>query len=141
MERRSNLLTYSELAKLHTFTERFNYLALGNLVGAETFGYDRYLNQVLYHSKAWRDIRDYVITRDLGCDLGIEEMPIRGRIIIHHMNPVLKVQISEHSKDILDPEFLVCVSHETHNAIHYGSLPPKAETWSERTPNDTIPWR
>lgn len=133
--------SYTELLKLPTFKERFTYLDLTGMVGEATFGYDRYLNQILYHSRMWKDIRRFVIARDLGCDLGCEDMPIPGKILIHHMNPIDKLDISERSSLVIDPEYLICVSHETHNALHYGTLPPKADPWVERKPNDTIPWR
>ena len=134
-------LNYTELSKLKTFEERFRYLQLCGEVGAETFGFERYLNQRFYKSAEWKRVRDEVILRDNGCDLGLEGHDICGRILIHHMNPIAVTDI-EHCTDILlNPEYLVTVSHNTHNAIHYGdeSLLVKAPT--ERKPNDTCPWK
>lgn len=133
--------TYEELAKLKTFEERFNYLKLGGTVGLQTFGYDRYLNQQFYRSAEWKRIRDQVIVRDNGCDLGVEGHTIFGRLLIHHMNPVTIDDVVSRSKILLDPDFLVCVCELTHNAIHYSdeSLLPSPPI--ERLPNDTCPWR
>lgn len=135
------LRCYKELIRLPTFEERFKYLQLHGTVGAETFGYDRYLNQMLYHSDNWKDIRQIVIIRDNGCDLGCEDRPLYSRIIIHHMNPITLEDITSNSKYLLDPNYLVVTSITTHNAIHYGdeSLLPKGPV--ERRPNDTCPWR
>ena len=133
---------YSELIKLPTFEERFQYLRLNGSVGQETYGFDRYFNQNFYQrSPKWRSIRDYVIIRDCGCDLGVEGYDIRGRIIVHHMNPITFEDIERESEFLLDPEYLICTTHNTHNAIHYGdeSLLPRLPI--ERTPNDTCPWR
>ncbi len=134
--------TYSELIKLNTFDERYNYLKLDGSVGIDTFGFDRYLNQDFYRSILWKNIRNHVIARDMGCDLGIPGLEIPDKIIVHHMNPIELKDLKNDSRYILDPEYLICVSHKTHNAIHYGlnhkddiSLP------MERTPNDTCPWR
>ncbi len=133
--------TYSELSGFQTFEERFKYLKLDGRVGEDTFGFDRYLNQRFYHSREWRAIRDYVISRDIGCDLGLPGYEIYGRIYIHHMNPIRAKDIEEFSKKLVDPEFLICVTHDTHNAIHYGDegLLPTAPV--ERRPNDTCPWK
>lgn len=133
--------TFSELSRYLTFEERFNYLRLDGQVANQTFGFDRYLNQQLYHSVEWRRVRDIVIVRDLGCDLGDPNHPIGGQIIIHHMNPVTKSQIEHSDPIIFDPEYLITTCHNTHNAIHYGDegLLPKAPV--ERRPNDTCPWR
>lgn len=135
------LRTYSELVKMPTFEERYEYLRLDGTVSAETFGSDRYLNQLFYTSAEWRRIRDAVIIRDNGCDLGVEGYDIPKGIIIHHMNPIALEDILRHSATLIDPEFLICVSHNTHNAIHYGSaaLLPKGPV--ERIQNDTCPWR
>lgn len=133
--------TYSELIQLPTFTERFDYLKLDGQVGVETFGYDRYLNQRFYHSSEWRSIRDYVITRDLGCDLGVEGYEIYGKIYIHHMNPITQKDIVHSNADLLDPEFLICTTHNTHNAIHYGDASLLITEPVERRPNDTCPWK
>ena len=136
-----NIRTYSELSKLKTFKERFTYLCLNGFVGKETFGFDRYLNQVFYKSAKWRSIRDFVIVRDNGCDLGIEGREIYGKIIIHHMNPITIQDIEQESDFLLDPEFLISTVHETHNAIHYGDENLLILAPIERKPNDTCPWR
>lgn len=133
--------TYSELIKLPTFKERFNYLQLGGSVGKETFGFDRYINQKFYKSREWKQIRDYVITRDNGCDLAAEGYDIHGRIYIHHMNPILAKDIVDQSEFLLDPEYLISVTHNTHNAIHYGDEGLLITEPIERTPNDTCPWK
>lgn len=133
--------TYSELITLPTFEERYRYLRLGGRVGEETFGFDRYLNQIFYTSKEWRDVRDFVIVRDGGCDLGMPDREIFGKILVHHMNPIRQEDILRRSKWLLDPEYLISTIKNTHDAIHYGDeslliLPP-----IERTKNDTCPWR
>lgn len=133
--------TYSELITLPTFEERYRYLRLGGRVGEDTFGFDRYLNQAFYQTEEWRSVRDYVIVRDGGCDLGIEDREIRERILVHHMNPITKEDILRRTEYLLDPEYLICTIKNTHDAIHYGDeslllLPPV-----ERTRNDTCPWR
>ncbi len=133
--------SYSELIRLPTFEERYLYLRLGNVVGATTFGFERIFNQRFYNSKQWKSFRDQVILRDNGCDLGVEGYELRGRILIHHMNPITMEDIERQSEQLLNPEFLICVSHATHQAIHYGDADqlPKAPT--ERRKNDTCPWR
>lgn len=133
--------TYSELRTYKTFIDRYNYLKLRGSVGMETFGYDRYLNQVLYRSRRWRRTRDGIILRDNGCDLGVEGYDIYDKIIIHHMNPLTIEDIEDDADEIYDPEFLISVSFNTHQAIHYGdeSLLPKEPI--ERKPYDTCPWR
>ena len=136
-----SIKTYSELSKLTTFEERYNYLRLNGLVGKETFGFDRYLNQVFYRSSKWRSIRDFVIVRDNGCDLGIEGREIHGRIIIHHMNPITIQDITQQTEFLLDPEFLISTAHETHNAIHYGDTNLLTQESLERNRNDTCPCR
>lgn len=136
-----SIKTYSELSKLATFEERYSYLRLNGFVGKETFGFDRYLNQVFYKSSKWRSIRDFVIIRDNGCDLGIEGREIHGRIIIHHMNPITIQDITQQSEFLLDPEFLISTIHETHNAIHYGDANLLIREPVERQRNDTCPWR
>lgn len=136
-----NIRRYSELITLPTFKERYEYLRLGGQVGVETFGFDRYLNQVFYKSKEWRSIRDYVITRDNGCDLGIEGREIPGRILIHHMNPITVEDILERSEFLLDPEYLISTIKITHDAIHYGDDSLLLTEPIERTKNDTCPWR
>lgn len=133
---------YSELIKLPTFEERFQYLKLDGTVGASTFGFDRYLNQVFYRSPEWKKLRNEIILRDNGCDLGMEGYEIHGQpIIIHHMNPITAEEIEHRDSTIFDPEFLITTVLNTHNAIHYGdeSLLPKKPVM--RTPNDTCPWR
>ena len=136
-----NIRTYSDLSKLTTFEDRYNYLRLNGFVGQETFGFDRYLNQVFYKSAKWRSVRDFVIIRDNGCDLGIEGREIYGKIIIHHMNPITIQDIEQESDFLLDPEFLISTVHETHNAIHYGDENLLIRMPIERKPNDTCPWR
>ena len=133
--------TYSELVCLSTFEERFRYLCLSGSVGKETFGFERYLNQRFYRSAEWKRIRREVILRDNGCDLGIPDRVIYGKIHIHHMNPVSREDILAQSELLLNPEYLVCVSHETHNAIHYGDENLLLTVPPERKPNDTCPWR
>ena len=136
-----SIKTYSELLTIHTFKERYEYLRLRGIVGEETFGFDRYLNQVFYKSSEWLNIRDYVIVRDNGCDLGIEGREIFNNIIIHHMNPIRVEDITNRNPDILNPEYLICVSHATHNAIHYGDANQLNLSPIGRTPNDTCPWK
>lgn len=133
--------TYSELIKLPTFKERFEYLSLKGCVGKETFGWERYINQAFYRSKEWKDVRNFVIVRDCGCDLGIPGREIPDRILIHHMNPILPKDIVLSNDFILDPEYLICTSHNTHEAIHYGSEDLLISEPVERTPNDICPWR
>lgn len=134
--------TYDELIKYQTFLQRFNYLKLGDKIGKETFGYDRYLNQRFYKTPEWKKLRDEIIIRDDGCDLGHPDFPIYGRIIIHHMNPLTKDDIIHSTEYLLDPKYLICVSHDTHNAIHYGSSDLLLiDEPVIRKPNDTCPWR
>lgn len=133
--------TYSELILLPTFLERFEYLKLGGQVGRETFGFERYLNQKFYHSGEWRSIRDYIITRDLGCDLACEGYEIHGRIYIHHMNPIDVRDIRNATEYLTNPEFLICTTHDTHNAIHYGDSDLLVMEPVERRPYDTCPWK
>ena len=137
----TSIRTYSELIQLPTFEERFNYLRLDGVVGKDTFGFDRYLNQQFYRSSEWKRIRNQVIVRDNGCDLGIDDYEIHGRILIHHMNPI-SIEDLQHMSDLLmNPECLICVSHRTHNAIHYGDERLIVTAPIERTQNDTCPWR
>ena len=133
--------TYSELITLSTFKERYEYLKLGGRVGEDTFGWDRYLNQIFYKSKEWNRIRDQVIFRDLGCDLALEGFEIHGRILIHHMNPISKSDILDRSEFLLNPEYLICTTKATHDAIHYGDLDSLHNEPVIRTKNDTCPWR
>lgn len=133
--------TYSELSKLKTFKERYEYLRLGGTVGADTFGFDRYLNQIFYRSMEWKSIRDFVIVRDNGCDLGIEGREIYGKILIHHMNPISAEDILKRSDLLLNPEYLISTILTTHNAIHYGDVNMLIDAPAERRKNDTCPWR
>lgn len=137
----TNIKTYSELITLPTFEERFKYLQLKGVVGKDTFGFDRYLNQRFYRSAEWKRIRDQVIVRDNGCDLGIEDRIIYGRILIHHMNPITDRDILHATDILLNPEYLICVTHATHNAIHYGDEDLLVLGPVVRTKNDTCPWK
>ena len=132
---------YSELIKLPTFKERFEYLKLDGRVGEETFGYDRYLNQAFYHSDEWQSIRNRVILRDEGCDLGMMDHELYGKIYIHHMNPISADDIIHASDYLTNPEYLICCSHNTHNAIHYGDETLLITAPVERTPFDMCPWK
>lgn len=138
--------TYSQLIQLPTFKERFEYLALGARVGEDTFGVERYLNQQFYRSKEWRQARNPIMVRDsLGgdypCDLAHPDRPIRGRVIIHHLNPITIEDIETCSRFLLDPEFLVCISEVTHNAVHFGDYNLIPQDYVPRRQNDTCPWR
>lgn len=137
----TTIKTYSELVTLPTFEQRYQYLRLGGTVGVETFGFDRYLNQTFYKTKEWLSIRDKVIVRDCGCDLGIPDREIGGRILVHHMNPITMEDILRRSKYLLDPEYLICTMKSTHDAIHYGDSSLLITEPIERTLNDTCPWR
>lgn len=137
----STVKRYSELRRIHDFEGRYDYLRLDGAVGQATFGFDRFINQQFYRSTQWKHVRNVVIARDLGCDLGIEGYEIHDRVYIHHMNPMTPEQIEHGDADILDPEYLVCVTHRTHNAIHYGDKKLLSLPFVERTRNDTIPWR
>lgn len=136
-----NIRTYSELITLSTFEERYEYLRIGGKVGEETFGFDRYLNQAFYKSKEWLAIRDKVIVRDNGCDLGVEGREINGKILIHHMNPITVKDILERSDFLLNPEYLISTVKNTHDAIHYGDDSLLVKDPIERRKNDTCPWR
>lgn len=136
-----SIRTYSELIKIPTFKERFEYLRLDGKVGEETFGFDRYLNQIFYKSPEWKAARDFVIIRDQGCDLAMEGHEIFGRILVHHMNPIRIEDIVNRSKYLLDPEYLICTIKNTHDAIHYGDGSLLITGLIERTKNDTCPWR
>lgn len=135
--------TYTELIQLPTFEERYRYLRLGGRVGEDTFGFDRYLNQLFYTSDEWREIRDYVIVRDNGCDLGIpgRDIPEGIPILIHHMNPIAVRDILDRSDYLLNPEYLICTMKRTHDAIHYGNESSLLTIPPERTQFDTCPWR
>lgn len=133
--------TYSELIQFPTFEERFAYLKLDGRVAEETFGFDRWMNQKFYHSSEWKRVRDQVIVRDLGCDLASEGYDIYGLIIIHHMNPVKLTDLVELVPEVYNPDYLICTTRRTHNAIHYGDerlLPPPV---IQRSRFDTCPWR
>lgn len=132
--------TYSEFAKLDNFMDRFEYLKLSGVVGAETFGFDRYLNQALYSSPEWKKSRRNTVLRDNGCDLGLEDYPL-NRALVHHMNPITLEQIENRDPIIFDEEFLITVSHNTHNAIHYGDQTLLPKPLIERRPGDTLLWR
>lgn len=136
-----SIKTYSELITLPTFEERYRYLRLNGRVGEETFGFDRWLNQRFYKDSEWLRIRDEVIIRDNGCDLGIPGREIYSQIIIHHMNPIRKEDILQRSKYLLDPEYLICTIKNTHDAIHYSDENLLLKGPIERKPNDTCPWR
>lgn len=141
MMKRTIIRTYSELIALPTFEERYQYLRLGGRVGEETFGFDRYLNQMFYKSDEWLSIRDQVIARDNGCDLGIPGREINRRILIHHMNPITVKDILDRSEFLLNPEYLICTVKNTHDAIHFGDENLLIKDPIERTKNDTCPWR
>lgn len=138
---KSKLRTYSELKQLKTFEERYEYLKLEGQVGADTFGFDRYLNQVFYKSPEWQSVRNEVIVRDHGCDLGIEGREIHTKILVHHMNPITKEDILQRSDILLNPEYLITTVKRTHDAIHYGDADTLIKDPIERTANDTCPWR
>ena len=133
--------TYSELIQLPTFEERYQYLRLNGAVGKETFGFDRYIYESFLHSREWKEFRRYIIIRDNGCDLGIEDRQIQGLITIHHLNPITLEDVIERSEYLLNPEYAISTSDNTHKAIHYGDdklliIPPV-----ERAVNDTCPWK
>ena len=136
-----NERTYSELIQFSTFEERFKYLSLDGQVGEETYGFDRWMNQAFYRSSEWKQIRNHVIVRDSGCDLGILGREIRERIIVHHMNPIMVHDIQFATEYLLNPEFLICTTHNTHQAIHYGDERLLISEPIVRTPNDTCPWK
>ena len=136
-----SIRTYSELITITTFEERFEYLQLKGSVGKDTFGYDRYLNQVLYHSPEWKRLRNQIIIRDGGCDLACDGYDIYGKVLIHHLNPITVEDVLARSRKVFDPDNLVCVSHSTHNAIHYGDVDLLVTGPIIRTKNDTCPWR
>jgi hypothetical protein len=133
--------TYRDLYKLVTFKERYKYLQLGGVVGEDTFGFDRFINQTFYKSREWKSIRDFVIIRDNGCDLGVEGYEIHGKILIHHINPISQKDIEMQSEFLLNPEYLISTTHATHNAIHYGDESLLVRAPIERNKNDTCPWR
>lgn len=132
--------TFSELRQIESFEDRYRYLALRGEVGADTFGFDRYMNQQFYASREWKRIRQVVIARDNGCDMAVPGFEIYDRIYIHHMNPMTPDDIRHGNDDILDPEYLICVTHKTHNAIHYGDERSLPRQLVERRPGDTKLW-
>lgn len=136
----TRLRRYSELRQLDTFLERFRYLSLPGQVGTTTFGFDRHVNQRFYRSTEWRQVRHHVIARDLGCDLGIPDHEIYDKVLIHHMNPMRVDDIVDGDDSIVNPEFLICVTHKTHNAIHFGDESQLPKLSVERQPGDTKLW-
>ena len=132
--------TYSELKRYDTFLERFRYLMLPGNVGVKTFGFDRHVNQAFYRSTEWRHVRQHVIARDLGCDLGVADYEIFDKILIHHMNPMTVDDIAAGDDSIIDPEFLISTTHKTHNAIHFGDESQLPRLTVERQPGDTRLW-
>ena len=136
-----SIRTYSELILLPTFEERFKYLQLNGRVGDDTFGFDRYINQNFYRSTEWKRIRDLIIMRDNGCDLALEGYEIYGRILIHHMNPITVKDVELSTEYLMNPEYLICVTHNTHNAIHYGDEKLINKGPVKKKKNDTCPWK
>lgn len=137
MSRRS----YRELLQLSTFEERYNYLRLYGKVGIDTFGFDRWLNQRLYHSLEWKELRNKIIVRDEGCDLAFPNMPCFGRAIVHHLNPIVEEDLIHGDDCVFDPDNLILCSLQTHNAIHYGDASQLRRDYTPRRPNDTCPWK
>ena len=135
------LRTYSDLIRLSTFEERFDYLSLDGQIGTSTFGFDRYLNQRFYSSTEWKKVRNFVLARDEACDLGIEGLDIKYMPLIHHMNPIQPEDLENFNPDILEPEFLITTTKNTHNAIHFGDRSRLTSRVVERQPNDQAPWR
>ena len=140
MKHTGMIRNYADLALLETFENRFQYLKLGGNVGVETFGFDRWINQRFYQSREWKMVRDAVIVRDNGCDLGVPGYEIPSGALVHHMNPMSQDDIVQSSDWILDPNYLILVSHSTHNAIHFGVDPKGPPVVRERTPGDTKLW-
>lgn len=136
----TKIRTYSELVELETFRDRFEYLSLRGEVGCETFGFNRWINQQFYTSPAWKDLRRHAILRDEGCDLGVEGYEIHGRLIVHHMNPLVEEDIIHGTRRALDLDFLICTTHDTHNAIHFGDASLLAKPYIPRRPGDTKLW-
>lgn len=133
--------TYTELSKLRTFEERFEYLLQAGNVGEATFGGSRFINQDFYRSKEWKSIRDSVIIRDNGMDLGVDGRPVNGRVMVHHMVKLRKEDFLYRTPFLIDPEYMITVSHQTHNVLHYGNLNGVPKDYTPRSPNDTCPWR
>jgi len=131
---------YSELARLQTFEERFEYLSLKGEVGCETFGFNRWVNQQFYTSREWRQLRQKAILRDQACDLGVDGYDIFDKVIVHHMNPLTEEDIVHRTRYALDLEFLICTTHDTHNAIHYGDVSQIKKPYTPRAPGDTKLW-
>lgn len=136
-----NIKTYSELIKMESFEERFRYLKLNGKVGVETFGYDRVFNQRFYTSREWQNVRNFVIVRDNGCDLGVDGYELHGGIFIHHLNPIMMEDIKNATEFLLNPEYLITTCFRTHNAIHYGDESLLVGVPIERRKNDTCPWK
>lgn len=136
-----NKRCYSELIRLPTFKERYDYLKLGGAVGAETFGFDRYLNQTLYRSAEWKRFRNKIILRDNGCDLACDGYEICGKVLVHHIDPLTIEDVINRSFKIFDPENVICTTLDTHNAIHYGDASLLVLGPVDRTPYDTCPWK
>lgn len=132
---------YSDLCQLQTLEDRFDYLKLNGVVGDELFGYSRYLNQVFYHSRAWMDAKEEVIIRDQGRDLGLPGWKIAGTIYVHHMNPITLEQLKNNDPRLIDPEYLISCSYNTHQAITWGNKALLPQPIVVRRPNDTCPWR
>jgi len=135
------LKSYSEMMKLKTYKDRYEYLKIGGSVGEETFGGSRWLNQVLYSSPEWKRFRREIILRDNGCDLACEDRPIATKVYIHHINPITPEDIKKRADNVFDPDNVVCCSHEMHQAIHYGDESLLSIDVPTRKPNDTCPWR
>lgn len=136
----TKIRTYSELMELDTFEERYEYLKLDGYVGKDTFGFDRYLNQDFYRSVEWKSVRNKVIARDNGCDLACSDRPIFEKVLVHHMNPITVDQVTLGDPMILDMEYLITISHDTHNAVHFGSIDNLFIMPEERYPGDTKLW-
>jgi hypothetical protein len=132
--------TYSELRRFDTFEERYEYLRLGGGVGESTFGFDRYINQAFYRSSLWKQVRNQVIVRDNGCDLGIPDRPINGGLLVHHINPMSVDDLIHHEEWVLNPEYLITTTHDTHNAIHYGDQSLLKKQFRPRQAGDTKLW-
>jgi hypothetical protein len=132
---------YRQLKRIKTFEERYEYLRVSNLVGQATFGFDRYLNQMLYTSDRWKETRSKIIIRDNACDLGIDDREIYDRILVHHMNPLTIEDVEEDRDEIYDPEYLICTTKNTHDAIHFGNKSTLYQLPKERTRHDTCPWK
>ena|SRR6188474_2214318 len=132
--------SYTELIRFSTFLDRYRYLALRGRVGDSTFGFDRWINQRFYTSTEWRNLRQHIIARDLGCDLGLEGYEIHDSLYIHHMNPMTLSDLRAGDHSVLDPEFLITTTHSTHNAIHYGDENQLSREYIPRRPGDTKLW-